>query len=389
MKILFVTRAFYPATNFGGPIFSTYNACLELSKLDNVIINVSTTNTNFTTRLDVESNIPVHLEEKLDVIYYNDTFLNVFSWKMLRYLWKDVKSSDIVHVQTTFNLPALLGLVFAKIYRKPTVFSPRGALCQWCLSQNRFLKKTWLTIFAPLYKRALWHATAQSEKDDIHLVYPDVDVTIISNGIHIHEYEHSVVYDRNEFMKKFAHSEKSVSKIVISMGRIHKKKGYDILIQSFAKIQDKAAALLIAGVDEGGEQIVLESLINQLGLKDRVFFIGQVLGQDKIDFLANADLFALTSHDENFGNVYAESLASRTPIIATKKTPWQDVEKYHCGRWIDNDIDTVTNTLNELLVSDLSYMGENGKRYIAKYDWKNVATKFFQDYSNLIEKKDI
>ena len=59
-------------------------------------------------------------------------------------------------------------------------------------------------------------------------------------------------------------------------------------------------------------------LIKENNLNNNVFFVGEVLGQDKIDFLANADIFVSPSHDENFGNVYIESLAAGTPIVASK-----------------------------------------------------------------------
>ena len=52
MKLLLVVPSFYPATIYGGPIFSTLHACEALSALDNIEVKVSTTNTNMTSKLD-------------------------------------------------------------------------------------------------------------------------------------------------------------------------------------------------------------------------------------------------------------------------------------------------------------------------------------------------
>ena len=58
--------------------------------------------------------------------------------------------------------------------------------------------------------------------------------------------------------------------------------------------------------------------------------------QEKVDFFVNADLFVLPSHNENFGLVYVEALAAGTPVVASKNTPWEEVEDANCGKWVNN-----------------------------------------------------
>lgn len=107
-----------------------------------------------------------------------------------------------------------------------------------------------------------------------------------------------------------------------------------------------------------------------------MFFIGEVSGQDKVDLLANADLFVLPSHSENFGNVYIESLAAGTPIVASLNTPWQEVEEADCGKWVANTIEDITKAILELLDKDRELMRVNSKAFAKKYDWKNIAVQF-------------
>ena len=131
----------------------------------------------------------------------------------------------------------------------------------------------------------------------------------------------------------------------------------------------------------------LENQINKLNLNKKVFLIGQISGQDKIDFLANADLFCLPSHNENFGNVYVESLATGTPIVASKMTPWSEVEDYDCGKWIKNNIEETSKAMNEVLEKDREIMKINSKKLAFKYDWKTIANNFKKLYESMLEKK--
>ena len=121
---------------------------------------------------------------------------------------------------------------------------------------------------------------------------------------------------------------------------------------------------------------MLDKLIQQLNLTNKVFFVGEILDQDKIDFLANADIFAFPSHDENFGNVYIESLAAGTPIVASLNTPWQEVEAANCGKWVPNTIEETSKAMLELLTKDRELMRFNTKAMANKYEWQNIALQF-------------
>jgi glycosyltransferase involved in cell wall biosynthesis len=171
------------------------------------------------------------------------------------------------------------------------------------------------------------------------------------------------------------------------MGRIHIKKGFDILIDAFARVRSRfpRAVLLIAGPD-GGELSNLQMRVDDLALKDCVFFIGELSGKDKIDFLANGDLFVLPSHNENFGNVYAESLAVGTPVIASRQTPWEEVETYGCGRWINNTVEEVAIAMQSMLESDLDLAGKQAVEYIRNtFDWSSIGEKFHAELSRMVK----
>ena len=102
----------------------------------------------------------------------------------------------------------------------------------------------------------------------------------------------------------------------VTLGRMVKKKGFDVLLQAFKRYLDAGqdGRLIIGG--DGIERSALANLAVQLGITDKVNFSGWV--EDVASFLAQGDVFVLPSLDEPFGIVTLEAMASGKPIISTR-----------------------------------------------------------------------
>lgn len=115
---------------------------------------------------------------------------------------------------------------------------------------------------------------------------------------------------------------------LLFLGRIHPKKGCDLLIAAFAEI---AAAnpeldLVIAGPDQVGWRSELEAQARAAGIERRIHWPGTVFGDVKWGALRACDAFVLPSHQENFGVAVAETLAAGRPVLITDKVNiWREV----------------------------------------------------------------
>ncbi len=101
------------------------------------------------------------------------------------------------------------------------------------------------------------------------------------------------------------------AKVVVALGRLHKAKAFDTLLQALAI--ERRPYLWLAG--EGPLRRELESLAGTLGIADRVRFLGW--RDDREALLAAADIGIVPSRFEPFGSVVIEAWAHRLPLVAT------------------------------------------------------------------------
>ncbi len=123
-------------------------------------------------------------------------------------------------------------------------------------------------------------------------------------------------------------------RLALFLGRIHPKKGTDLLIKAFHGVLAKDAAwhLVIAGPDPDGWKSELEALAAKLGITDRITWPGMLGGSLKWGGFAAAEVFVLPSHQENFGVSVAEALACGLPVIVSNKVNiWREVERALAG----------------------------------------------------------
>jgi glycosyltransferase involved in cell wall biosynthesis len=387
VKILLISPSFYPATYYGGPIFSTYELAKALKK-NGLDIRVITTNANGNEKLKVKTGVFHKLENDLAVKYYKSIDSRGTSLSMLFNLWKDIKKADLVYLISIFSPSTPLTVFLCKLLKKPLIISPKGQLGKWCLEQGSPFKKLWLSVFVqPFIKNLNWHLTSETEQQSVLAVYSSAKTFVIPNGVSPELFSFSDKPKDKTFYRKHTGFDCSNKKIIISMGRLQKVKGFDILLNAVCIAQREDTILLIAGEDFG-EKKNLEEMIDKLGLQEKVFLVGMIEGLNKIEFLRNADVFALPSHHENYGMVYAEALAAKTPVVASKNTPWQDVEKQNCGMWVENNSAKFAEAINEILNSDPEQMGKNGSKYIKEnFSWEEIGTEFKKQIEEIIKAK--
>jgi glycosyltransferase involved in cell wall biosynthesis len=193
---------------------------------------------------------------------------------------------------------------------------------------------------------------------------------------------------RDEFFARFPHLRNK--RLAIFVGRIHPKKGCDLLIEAFHKglSRNPDWHLLIVGPDQVGWQADLERLSDALDIKDRITWAGMLRDDRKWEALAASEIFVLPSHQENFGIAVAEALACGIPVLISNKVNiWREIASENAGLV---EVDTLSGTIS--LLETWNHLGEagrlamkaNSRRCFDRYfDLDRNASRFFELIENL------
>ncbi|HXW74449.1 MAG TPA: glycosyltransferase [Steroidobacteraceae bacterium] len=123
-------------------------------------------------------------------------------------------------------------------------------------------------------------------------------------------------------------------RIFLFLGRLHPKKGCDLLIEAFAPMLrvDPALHLVIAGPDQSGMQGQLARLAQHLGVAQSISWPGMVRDDLKAGAFHAAEAFVLPSHQENFGIAVAEALSCGLPVLISNKVNiWREIVTDQAG----------------------------------------------------------
>jgi glycosyltransferase involved in cell wall biosynthesis len=286
---------------------------------------------------------------------------------------------DLIHSHGLWLMPNVEAGRAALRARKPFIVAPRGMLASAALAFSHTKKRiVWALLQGEVVRRAACiHATSEQEHDEIRAFGLKNPIAIIPNGIDVPELNrHSTAATKS-------------SRTVLSLGRVHPKKGLDRLIRAWAKVESVYPEwrLRIVGPDELGHAGELAALTARLKMQ-RISIEGSVAGEAKTALYREADLFVLPTLNENFALTVAEALAAGTPVITTKGTPWHGLAREGCGWWIDHGVEPLETALTKAMTMKreaLQLMGAKGRAWMVRdFGWDRVARDMLDVYRWLV-----
>jgi glycosyltransferase involved in cell wall biosynthesis len=180
-------------------------------------------------------------------------------------------------------------------------------------------------------------------------------------------------------------------KVVLILGRIHREKGFDLLIPALARLASLVPdfVLSIAGPDEGGYGAKVKEMAKSFGIENRLRFEGNLDDAGRFRALEAASIVVAPSYRENFGMAVAEAMAAGIPVLVTETVnSWPGVLASNSGVVVHPTVDGVTNGIVELFGRSAEWptMGANGQKFVSQnYSRKAVGARMREVYQAAVE----
>jgi glycosyltransferase involved in cell wall biosynthesis len=387
MRILSVTQSYHPFYARGGPAFKVRSIARSLTERGNAV-TVLTADLGFTSSTIASTKVIRYAHgwrgdsDGVDAIYlttrgrYRALTVNPGVFRFCR---NHLRTFDVVHI---YGLYDTLGPAVARYCRRlniPYFVEPLGMTRP--IDRGILLKKLWRHLVNG-YLEAATRIVVTSELERTELLqggFQKNQLLLRYNGI-----------DQDEFVNLPVRGSLRVrlgiqddERMVLFLGRLIPRKGADLLIETLTQPCSNKTRLVIAGPEgEAGYLTFLHEKARMMGVDSRVSFLGPLYGIRKKAALVDADLFALPSRYENFGNTAAEAIACGTPVVVTDR----------CGiaPLIDNRAGLVTSYNSEALARTIGHIFDNRLLYqrfkagcsavAAEISWRGIVGQMQTTY---------
>ncbi len=348
MNITLATNSLLPADKEGGPAYSNFYLAKALVEAG-ANVRVVTTDRNGLDRLDVETDswcsvegMPVfYARSRSGAWLYCSTYADA-----ARYA---VERSDVCIMSGLFwNYTGLAAWRACTRFDVPYITMPRGLLSPWALGHKGVKKAVYWRLVARRIVRgsSALIALADQERRELDEMSVDVPLHVVPNGAYLAEGEGGAGRADARLLARIG-----AERYVLFLGRIHKKKGLDILIPAFSEVarQDPGVLLVIAGSVDPAYSATFRSLLEASDVRSRIVLAGNVTGPTKAALLRRAALFVLTSYSEGLPMAALEALAAGLPVVLTPECNLPEIKVADAGVEVARDPHAVAHAISAIL----------------------------------------
>ncbi len=318
MRILHYIPTYAPAWSFGGPVRSVSSLCEGLSRRGHTV-------TVFTTDAGLESDRDIIRGAAIDrngveVRYFRRTAgWGIKSPEMENAVKNYVSKYDLIHVTAVWQRTGPAACRAARKGGVPYVISPRGALGPYSWARGRIKKRLYYAIFerSNLLNASGFHYTSKMEMAECQTFKFGKPHSIIPNSLNLQGWSRDNT--ARSYWRKILGCDQN-SLLCLYAGRLHHKKGLEILPGILARIQNIPWRMAIVGNDSDGSGKRLAQDFASQKLGARVNFLPAVKPAQLPGLYSAADVFLMPSHHENFGNVAIEAAVCGCYVLASVET---------------------------------------------------------------------
>jgi len=378
MKILHVIPSLAP--RYGGPSAAAIGMCRAIGSrgLDACI---ATTNADGPGVLPVVTGRLIPYEGIAAIFFPRVGEGFKYSRPLAQWLATEVRGHDLVHIHAVFSHSSLAAARACRSHGVPYLVRPLGSLDPWSLAQKAWLKRAILTVEgrAMLNGAAALHYTTEDERRLAEQATGPLPSVVVPLGVddYVLAEQPPPPGDRRP--------------VVVAMTRLHPKKNLETLVEAFSLAVAGSGLtswkLVIAGDGGAAYRKRLLELAAGFGIHARVMLPGWVDGAAKSALLHEAAVFAVPSHQENFGLGLLEGLAHGVPAVVSRAVNLApDVERAGAG-WITGE--SVAEVAEALRVamrdsSDRAQRALAARSLAQQFGWSRVGARLEETYRAIL-----
>jgi glycosyltransferase involved in cell wall biosynthesis len=314
VRILFVTPAYVPAWEYGGVVTASHSLLQEMvSQGDDV--TVYTTDAGLPVD-DEGAQTGFHVIDGVKVHYFKcDCKRPILSRALTRKTRESIRDFDLMHLAAVWQ-PLSLGVRRAAVEAGcPYVLQTHGSLDVWPRRQKRWKKLLYYLFFERQNVRlaaGISYTSKMEMAGSSRFARRGQELCAIPNGVNFAQWARDAEGGRRW------RADIGIPKdtyLYLSVGRLHFKKGLELVVRALAPLRGRDWHLAFVGDDGDGTKANLVRQASDLGLTDQISFHSTVSESRLSAIYSAGDLFVLPSYHENFGNVVLEALSCGCPVF--------------------------------------------------------------------------
>lgn len=294
-----------------------------------------------------------------------------------------VRGAGVVHMHGLWQTHTRRGGHAARAARVPYLIAAHGMAEPWALRHKYWKKRIYTAVIEGrnLRRAACLHALSRPEIEHLRALAPKAPVCFVPNGVDLTPFEN---LPSRRFMEE-EFPELAGKFVLLFYGRIHVKKGLDLLADAFAELTRSRPDLhlLLAGADDGALGMFRDRCLAQ-GIGEFVTWVGHVSGERARRVWSAADAFVLPSYSEGFSMAVLEALARRLPVLITTACHFPELGKAEGGLIVEPSREGVTmglRNLVEMSSHERHEIGQRGRELVERrYTWEQQATRLAEVY---------
>lgn len=318
MRILHFLPVYIPAWQYGGPVLSVSRLCEGLVNQD-VDVRVITTTAGLSDFPDGQYGIP-QIVNGVEVFYYPVDRQDgpILSRSLVDSLPRHIAWAELVHLSSIWQPLGLPVQKAANAANVPVIQTLRGALGPYSWQSKWWKKIPYFLLHerAYLQSAAAIHCTSSQEASEIEWLRLNSKSWLLPNPVDI---------SKLHYHPEVGHQWRKAAGIPVDCplllvaGRLHHKKGLDLLPKVLNSLQNLPWHIVFIGKDADGTLLMIQSQFQKYGLSNRCHWIDSVSSDKLLHAYNAADILLLPSRHENFGNVVIEALACGCGVLISDR----------------------------------------------------------------------